>query len=198
MLSLVLVVGAGLVLAVIAAADSPAAQTSAKTGHTVGVRCAGVAKKLTYLFWPNRHTGLPSSIPPNPSGNTVDLSLPHVSVYRVGSDYLDEDWVVTMQILPSPPATPDNDVAMAGGPGGPCRRMHGAPFHYGVAHEKHTRKATALNCTYRTRYGYLGYDEEPHEIYAHDKYRVFLKAKTTGVPKLTYNTAFCKKIPLPD
>src|SRR3954467_7702280 len=29
---------------------------------------------------------------------------------------------------------------------------------YGVAHVKRTGKATALNCTFRTRYGYVGYD----------------------------------------
>jgi hypothetical protein len=203
-LNLVLVVGAAVVAgtgSVVAAADPPPAQTSAETGRTVGYQCASVAKQLTYLFWPKGHAGLPSVI--NDSRyNLVDLSRPHVSVYRVGRDYLDQDWLVTMQILPSPPAPRDNNVALAAEPHG-CHPMHGAPFHYGLAHVKRTRKATALNCTFRTRYGYIGYAGGtlralPDRIYAHDKYTVFLKAKTTGVPKLTYNTAFCEKIPLPD
>jgi hypothetical protein len=45
-------------------------------------------------------------------------------------------------------------------------------------------------------FGYVG--DDPLKIRAHDHFKVFLEADTArAVPKLKYDTTFCKRIKLP-
>jgi hypothetical protein len=187
---------------------APSSARPDRTGRSVDYVCAEVSKTLTYLFYPKGHRGLPSVLPA-PWFGDPDLSRAHVSVYRVGSDYLDSNWLLTIQILPVPPADPDQSVATAyrrspSATTKPCTLSHGAKWKFKIAHVKTRTKATALTCKFRTKYGYIGWGGSNSDIRhgrtkirAHDKERVFFEAKTTGVPKLRYDTSFCKRIPLP-
>jgi len=202
-LALVLIATAGVAWA------APSSARSSRTGHSVDYVCGGVSKKLTYLFWPKGHLGLPSVLPAPFGDLTPDLSRPHVSVYRVGSDYPDSNWLLTIQILPVPPAEAGREVATSyrrsrSATTKPCKLSHGAKWKFKIAHVKSRRKATALKCKFRSRYGYIGYGGTNSDIRhgrmkirAHDKETVFFEAKTTGVPTLRYDTSFCKRIPLP-
>jgi hypothetical protein len=172
-----------------------------------------VAKKLTYLFWPKGHVGLPSELPP-PNSNPLlprflmpDPARAHVSVYRVGRRYLDSNWLVTLQLLPTAPD--DRFGGMAATDRGlpstktkPCDfYARGVGFKPHIGHRKSTTTATALTCTSPTRvsgigFGYVG--DDPLKIRAHDHYTVFLEADTArAVPKLKYDATFCKRVKLP-
>jgi hypothetical protein len=202
-LALVLITMAGLAWA------APSSARPDRTGHSVDYVCGNVSKKLTYLFWPKGHAGLPSVLP-EPFGDiTPDLSRAHVSVYRVGSNYPDSNWLLTIQILPVPPAEAGREVATSyrttrSATTKPCTLSHGAKWKFKIAHVKTRTKATALTCKFRTKYGYIGWGGSNSDvrhgrtkIRAHDKETVFFEAKTTGVPKLRYDTSFCKRIALP-
>jgi hypothetical protein len=203
-LALVIIAIAGLAWA------APSSARRSPTGHSVDYVCGPVSKKLTYLFWPKGHLGLPSVLPAPFGDVTPDLSRAHVSVYRVGSDYPDSNWLLTIQILPVPPAEADHTVATTyrrspSATTKPCTLSHGAKWKFKIAHVKTRTKATALTCKFRSKYGYIGYGGsnfdirhgERMKIRAHDKETVFFEARTTGVPKLRYDTSFCKRIPLP-
>jgi hypothetical protein len=202
-LALAAVVGAAVLMG---AAPSPAQRGSTERDAVAWV-CGPVSTRLTYLFWPHGHSGLPSALPPPDahsfSGPSPDLAGAHLSVYRVGRGYPDSKWLLTLQIVP--PAESFNDVMHAdrrqfGDRTDVCGLSHGAQWKREIAHERSTKKATALTCTFRSKYGYIGFGPtgEPYKIRAHDKYRVFLEADTTrAVPKLRYDASFCKRIPLP-
>jgi hypothetical protein len=200
-LALVLIAMAGLAWA------APSSARPSPTGHSADYVCGDVSKNLTYLFWPKGHPGLPSVLP---FGEFMpDLSRAHVSVYRVGSDYLDSNWLLTIQILPVTPAEPGSEIATTyrrspSATTKPCTTSHGAKWKFKMAHVKTRRKATALTCKFRSKYGYIGWGGSNSDvrhgrmkIRAHDKETVFFEAKTDGVPKLRYDTSFCKRIPLP-
>jgi hypothetical protein len=199
-LALVIIAIAGLAWA------APSSARPDRTGRSFDYVCADVSKKLTYLFYPKGHAGLPSDLPAPPR---FMPDLGHVSVYRVGSDYLDSNWLLTIQILPVPPAEPGLEVVTTyrrspSATTKPCTTSHGAKWKFNIAHVKTRTKATALTCKFRSKYGYIGFGGSTSDvrhgrtkIRAHDKETVFFEAKTTGVPKLRYDTSFCKRIRLP-
>jgi hypothetical protein len=196
---------ATIVIAAVAAATPAAAKSTGMGSNGFDAVCGPVAKKFTYLFWPNGHAGLPTSFPPPGHPVTdfdmVDVSKPHVSVYRVGAEYPDDNWLLTVQVRPG------HEVSVArrakrSATTKPCGLAHGAKWKPAIAHRKTTRKATALTCRFRTKYGYVGFGKAPGEqrlkVRAHDKWTVFLEADTAaGKPRLRYNTRFCKGIALP-
>jgi hypothetical protein len=182
-------------------------------GTNIDYRCGLVAKKLTYLFWPKGHVGLPSELPP-PISNPLLAPFPmpdparaHVSVYRAGRPYLDSNWLVTLQLLPTAPDDRFGGIAATdrGSPSmttKPCDfYARGVGWEPHIGHRKSTTTATALTCTAPTRvsgigFGYVG--DDPLKIRAHDHFKVFLEADTArAVAKLKYDTTFCERIKLP-
>ena len=181
------------------------------TGTSIDYRCGLVARKLTYLFWPKGHAGLPSAQQPQSPNPAVPLmpdpTQAHVSVYRVGRRYLDSNWLVTLQLLPA--TSGDRFGGMAASDRGspstttePCPFLaRGVGFKPRIAHRKSTTTATALTCTAPTKVSMIGFGfvgDDPLKIRAHDHFKVFLEADTTrAVPRLKYDTTFCKRIKLP-
>ena len=49
-----------IVIAAVAAATPAAAQRTEMGVNHIDAVCGSVAQKLTYLFWPNGHTGMPA------------------------------------------------------------------------------------------------------------------------------------------
>ena len=201
-----------LVLAAAAALVGAGASSAqrAPTGTSIDYRCGLVARKLTYLFWPKGHVGLPSVLPPS-SYNALflmpDPARAHVSVYRVGRRYLDSNWLATLQLLSTAPDDRFGGIAATdrGLPSTttkPCDfYARGVGFTPHIGHRKSTTTATALTCTAPTRvsmigFGYVG--DDPLKIRAHDHFKVFLEADTArAVPTLKYDTTFCRRIKLP-
>ncbi len=187
--------------------------------------CGSVSHKLTYLFWPHGHVGLPSVYPTDINGRffdvtgvPIDPASPHVSVYRVGSAYPDSNWLGSIQVLEAAPAIEGIPPGFAGGnfddgtyvamrgqtdPSKQCGFGHGARIDMGISHRKSTEKATALTCRFKSDYGYFGFGgvdgQSPRKfkVRVNERRKVILEAKTTGVPRLRYDTSRCKRVALP-
>jgi hypothetical protein len=175
--------------------------------------CGRETRKLTYLFWPegNSGTGTPDAFPPGsvPSEDgTVppDPQRPHVTVYRPGADYDDEDWLFFVDSAGGF-ATPGVGF---GPPRGPCvpAVIKPLPVRDGVARARSRTAPTVLTCRFRTRFGYVNAGHLPNPdvitpsrwlVLVHDRERVIIRANLTGdAPKIRWDTERCKKRPPPD
>ena len=111
--------------------------------------CGTVSKKLTYLSWPKGHGGLPSELPEKvmrPRPSLPDPTRPYVSVYRVGEESMDSDWLLSMQILPPGKRFTHVNYVGRGAASATTRRCgfsHGASWKFHIAHRKSTTKALA-------------------------------------------------------
>jgi hypothetical protein len=198
---------------------SASATSATQPGHIqAAYGCGTVSHKLTYLFWPKGHVGLPAVYPdivvPDLPGPPSYPALPHVSVYRVGSKYPDSNWLATVQVLDVPPAVKGSNVAMAGD--GRCAFSFnaGARVDQRISHRKTTEKAIALTCrSHAGWFGVGGLDDRSATGWGSDplkwkvrladsryprRGKVLFEAKTTGEqPRLTYDTSLCKRVRLP-
>jgi hypothetical protein len=178
--------------------------------------CGSAGRTLRYTFWPkgNLGPGTPSKFaeetyqqvgPGIPTFPPPDRTLPHLNAYRKGTSWADRKWLVFIG------QGGEASVGYRRAKGRPCQGpLPGDSYddpHNGATVLKRSKKATALRCRFTSRFAYIGsggtLKHRTASVYqrnqSNQSHRPMLIRATLGAkhPAVTWNTAFCRRIPLP-